>query len=94
MSRFRSEISEDDLQKQLKELPAINAQVISLYFVDKKTIREIAMQLQLTVPVIRRHLAKGMYLIKKQTGCKEYEEAYRIVYGRKPVSQEAAKMTV
>jgi len=79
MCKFTLEIDGNDLQEQIKELPVINAEVINLYFINKKTTFEIAAQLQLPVTVIRRHLGKGIYLIKKNTGC--FEEAFRIMYG-------------
>lgn len=85
MNNFNSNIPFEELKKFVKELPDEYAEVTVLHYIENKKPAQIAIELKLSITVTRQRLSKAKFLLRKLSGCKEYEKAYQLIYGRLPM---------
>jgi DNA-directed RNA polymerase specialized sigma24 family protein len=54
--------------------------VLAPFYSEHLTQDQIAQKMDLPLNTSKHHLSKGRYLIKKQVGCTEYENAFKVLY--------------
>lgn len=81
MKNYHLDLTDAELKRQINLLPEINREVAEKYYLEKKTIKEIAFEFAISVTVVKSRLAMALYLIRKNTGYEPYQEAYKIFYG-------------
>lgn len=78
----RAEAIKDDLLEKLawavRALPAKKREILQLYFSEKRSVRDIAMQLNIKEQTVRNHQSQSMKVLRKKL--KRYEEEINLFF--------------
>ncbi len=80
MKRIVANMNKDQLQEAIIGLPILTAQIISLYYVEHITQKEICTKLNIPISRTRSQLARGRIMLMILTNCEEHRKAQSILY--------------